>query len=185
MSVVTYVLELLAFAIVLYVLWRYLAPMMRKGMTAQQERIRTQLAESRLAKERLEKAEQDAERALENARAEAAEIREQARVDAERIVAELSTRAQAEADRIIAAAGQQLAAERESLVRQLRADVGRLAVDLAARVAAESLLEESLRNATIGRFCAEIAELGAAGRNGEHGDEHGDARTAVPAGEGR
>lgn len=177
MSVVTYVLELLAFAIVLYVLWRYAVPRLRKGMTAQQEQIRAQLAESRLAKERLERAEQDARRALDNARAEAAEIREQAHAEAERIVDELSAKAQAESDRIIASAGQQLEAERETLVRQLRADVGRLAVDLAARVSAESLLEDSLRKATIDRILDEISELGTAGETGQ--------RAVVPAGERR
>jgi len=72
-------------------------------------------------------------------------------------------KAREESDRIIAAGREQLAAQRESIVRDLRSEVGTLAVDLAGRIVGESLADEARSRGTVERF---IAELDAAGTSG-------------------
>ena len=99
---------------------------------------------------------------LAEARTEAARIRDEARADAEGIRQDLLAKAREESDRIIAAGRDQLAAQRESIVRDLRAEVGSLAVDLASRIVGESLADEARRRGTVERFIAELDSAGAA-----------------------
>ncbi len=51
---------------------------------------------------------------------------------------------------------EQLSAERDALVRELRDDIGRLSVDLAARIVGESLADEARQSGTIDRFLAQV-----------------------------
>jgi F-type H+-transporting ATPase subunit b len=70
-------------------------------------------------------------------------------------------KAQEERDRIIAAGNEQLAAERQTIIRELRAEVGTLAVDLASRIVGESLADEARQRGTVERF---LSDLEASGR---------------------
>jgi F-type H+-transporting ATPase subunit b len=99
---------------------------------------------------------------LAEARTEAARIRDEARADAEGIRQDLLGKAREESDRIIAAGRDQLAAQRESIVRDLRSEVGSLAVDLASRIVGESLADEARQRGTVERFIAELDSAGAA-----------------------
>ena len=64
---------------------------------------------------------------------------------------------------IIAAGRDQLAAQRESIVRQLRAEVGTLAVDLAGRIVGESLTDTARQGRMVDRFLADLEAQGTAG----------------------
>jgi F-type H+-transporting ATPase subunit b len=72
----------------------------------------------------------------------------------------MMARAREESDRIIAAGREQLTAERNTIVRELRAEVGEIAVDLASRIVGESLADEARRRGTVERFLAELGESG-------------------------
>lgn len=167
----TFIAELFAFAIILFVLWRWVLPPVRKAMNERQELIRGQLDEGRQASERLKRAEADYKQTLEEARSVAAGIRDQARADASAIREEILERAAQEHDRIVESGREQLAAERDQLTRELRSDVGRLAVELASRILGESLAEETRRRGTVHRFLAELdaGEGGTAGRGKAEG----------------
>src|SRR5919202_374411 len=99
---------------------------------------------------------------LAEARTEAARIRDEARADAEGIRQDVLAKAREESDRIIAAGRDQLAAQRESIVRDLRYEVGSLAVDLATPTVGESLADEARSRGTVERFIAELDQAGAA-----------------------
>ena len=146
----TFIAELIAFLIVLFVLWRYVVPPVSKAMSDRQAMIKAQLDEGREASERLKQAEADYRSAMEEARTTAATIRDQARADAAAIREEM------------------LEHERDALVRQLRAELGELAVELASRILGESLAEEARQRGTVDRFLAEVqaAESGTAGAGG-------------------
>ena len=104
---------------------------------------------------------------LAEARTEAARIRDEARADAEGIRQDVLGKAREESDRIIAAGREQLAAQRESIVRDLRSEVGTLAVDLASKIVGESLADEARNRGTVDRFIAELgAALAAGGADG-------------------
>jgi F-type H+-transporting ATPase subunit b len=93
---------------------------------------------------------------LAEARTEAARIRDEARADAEGIRQDVLARAREESERIIAAGSDQLAAERATIVRELRAEIGELAVDLASRIVGDSLADEARRAGTVERFLTDL-----------------------------
>ena len=73
----TFIAELVAFLIVLGVLWRYVVPPVTKAMNERQQMIKAQLDEGKQASERLKQAEADYRKAVEEARTTAATIRDQ------------------------------------------------------------------------------------------------------------
>jgi F-type H+-transporting ATPase subunit b len=103
---------------------------------------------------------------LAEARGAAAAIRDTARADAEGIRQDVLARAREESDRIIAAGKDQLAAERQTIIRELRAEVGTIAIDLASRIVGESLTDEARRRGTVERFLADLEGAPAAGGRG-------------------
>jgi F-type H+-transporting ATPase subunit b len=86
----------------------------------------------------------------------AAQVREEARADAAAIREEMLAKAREEADRIVAAGREHLVAERQTIVRELRSDIGSLAVDLASRIVGESLADEARQRGTVERFLTEM-----------------------------
>jgi F-type H+-transporting ATPase subunit b len=162
----TFIAELIAFLIILGVLWRYVLPPVSKAMSDRQNLIRDQLEEGRQASERLKQAEADYRKALDEAKAAAAAIRDQARADAAGIREEILERAQQEKDRIVESGREQLTADRQALVRQLRAELGDLAVELASRILGEALAEEARQRGTVDRFLAQLQEEEGAGTAG-------------------
>lgn len=154
----TFIAELVAFIIVLAVLYRFVVPPIQRLMQERQEVIRTQLEESRRAREQLSAANDEYAKALDEARAEGAQIREDARLQGQRIIDEMKQRAQVEYDRIVERGETQLAAERDTIVRELREDIGRLSVDLAGRIVGERLTSADVQRSTIERFLDEIED---------------------------
>lgn len=87
---------------------------------------------------------------------DAARIREEAREEGARILADLREQAQREAARILEAAQGQIQAERQQAVVSLRAETGRMAVDLASRIVGEALEDEVRQRRTVDRFLEEL-----------------------------
>ncbi len=159
------VIGLIAFGILCFVLMKYVFPRMEETFRARVDAIEGGI-------KRAEEAQAEANRLLEQykqqlaeARTEAASIRDEARADATGIREDILAKAREESDRIIAAGREALQTERQTIVRQLRAEIGSLAVDLAGRIVGESLEEEARRRGTVERFLNEIGD-GAAGTAG-------------------
>lgn len=162
----TFIAEVIAFGIILFVVYRYVVPPVQKAMRERQELVRAQIEESRQAREQLERAESEYQRALGEARSEAAKIRDGARADADRLREQLRTQAEEEAARIRQRSEEQLATQRQQVVNELRAEIGRLAVTLAGRVVGESLEDDARRQRTVDRFLAELEEMAGTGSTG-------------------
>ena len=161
----TFFAELIAFAIILGIIWRYVLPPVQKAMRERQEIIQTQMDEAEATKVKLAEAQSEYRNAMTKAAAEAAQIREASRADAAAIREEMLAKAREEADRIIAAGREHLVAERQTIIRELRADIGTLAVDLASRIVGESLADEARQRGTVERFLAELDAAPTAGRS--------------------
>ena len=150
------VVGLIAFAVLCFVLMRYVFPRMEETFRARVDAIEGGI---KRAEERQAEAnallEQYREQ-LAEARTEASRIRDEARADAVGIREELLARAREEHDRIIAAGRESLAAERQTIVRELRSQIGELSVELASRIVGESLADEARRRGTVERFLAEL-----------------------------
>src|SRR5205085_9661105 len=127
----TFFVELFAFAIMLYILGKYVIPPINKAMTDRQDAIRKQFAELDEAKEKASSAEDEFRAQIADARQEAARIREEAREQGAAIVSEMREQAQAEAARIVEHAHAQIEADRQAAVTTLRSEVGSMATELA------------------------------------------------------
>lgn len=154
------VVGLIAFGLLVFVLGKYVWPRMEQTFQARVDAIEGGI-------KRAEERQAEANRLLEQykqqlaeARTEAARIRDEARADAVGIREEMVARAREESDRIITAGREALTAERSAIVRELRAEIGELAVDLAGRIVGESLADEARQRGTVERFLAELGEGG-------------------------
>ncbi len=154
------VIGTIAFALLCFVLMKFVWPRMEETFKARVEAIEGGI---KRAEERQAEAEalfQQYQRQLAEARTEAAKIRDQARADANGIREDILAQAREESERVIAAGREQLDAQRASIVRELRAEVGTLAVDLASRIVGESLADEARRRGTVDRFLADLETAG-------------------------
>jgi len=152
----TFVVELAAFIIVLMVLWRYVIPPVQQAVNARQEMARKLVSDSEEAKQLLEKAQTAYKTAMADARHGAAQLRAQAEQQRREIVEAASTEAEAGAAEIISRGQAQVEAERRQAVRQLKTDVGNLAVDLAEKILGEALADSQRQERLIERFLSHI-----------------------------
>jgi F-type H+-transporting ATPase subunit b len=166
----TFIAELIAFAIIVFVLAKWIIPPINKAMTARQDAIRQQFAELDQAKGKAHEAEEEFRSQIADARHEAARIREEAREQGAQIVAEMREQAQAEAARIVEHGHQQVQAERQQALASLRAEVGTLATTLAGRIVGESLDDDERSARVVDRFLADLdtLETAKAARDGAH-----------------
>lgn len=151
-------------AIFAFFIIKYLLPKMNAILDERAAKIEGGLQLAEKAQAEAADAKAETERELAAARKEAAGIREEANSDASQIVAEAKTKAQAEAGRIAENAQRQIEAARQSAVVSLRADVGALAAELAARIVGESLADDARQSRVIDRFLDELDETMAAGQ---------------------
>jgi F-type H+-transporting ATPase subunit b len=157
------VLGAIAFAIIAFVLMKFVFPKMEETFAARVDAIEGGIQRAETAQAEANQLLEQYRTQLAEARTEAARIRDEARADAEGIRQDVLAKAREESDRIISAGREQLAAQRESIVRDLRSEVGTLAVDLASKIVGESLADEARSRGTVERF---IADLDAAGSSG-------------------
>lgn len=148
----TFIAELVAFLLILFVLWRYIVPPIQKVMQDRQRLIAKQVEDSEKAQQRLDEAEQAYQRALTEARTEAAQIRENARAEAQRVVEDLRAKAMEEQGRIIARGDEHLERQRASIVRELRAEIGTLAVELSEKIVGQQLSSDAEVRSTVDSF---------------------------------
>jgi F-type H+-transporting ATPase subunit b len=158
------VLGSIAFAILCFVLMKYVFPVMEKTFAARVDAIEGGLKRAEVAQAEANELLEQYRAQLAEARTEAARIRDEARADAEDIRQDILGKAREESDRIIASGRDQLAAQRESIVRDLRAEVGTLAVDLASKIVGEALADEARSRGTVERFLDELGSGAAGGR---------------------
>jgi F-type H+-transporting ATPase subunit b len=155
----TIIAELVAFLIILFVLWKYVVPPLSKSLQARQDMVQKQVEDSEEASRKLKGAEERYNQALAEARTEAAKIRDGARADGERIREELREQATAEVERIRQRGEEQLAAQRDQVVRQLRSELGGLSVQLAEQLLGHELSDDASKRSTVDRFLAQLDEM--------------------------
>jgi F-type H+-transporting ATPase subunit b len=157
------IVGIVAFGLLCFVLMKFVFPQMEKTFAARVDAIEGGIQRAEAAQAEANQLLEQYRAQLAEARTEAARIRDEARADAEGIRQDVLAKAREESDRIIAAGREQLAAQRESIVRDLRSEVGELAVDLAGRIVGESLADEARNRGTVERFIAELDSVGSAG----------------------
>ena len=155
----TFFVELGAFALLFFLLTKYVIPPVNAAMERRQEAIRSEFAELDEAKAEAKGAEEEYKAQLADARKEAARIREEAREQGAQIVAEARDAAVVEANRVKDTAQAQIAAERQAALTSLRTEVGSLATTLAGRIVGESLEDDERSTRVVDRFLADLEAM--------------------------
>jgi len=146
----------IAFTLLFLTLRKFVVPMFEKAYTDRTNAIQGGI-------ERAEKAQLEAQRALNQyndqlskAREEAQTLREEARVQGAAIIEDLRTKAQEEAARITATAHASIEAERQQAIASLRNEVGTLAVELASKIVGEALDDQARQSRVVDRFLEDL-----------------------------
>jgi F-type H+-transporting ATPase subunit b len=155
----TFLAEVIAFGIIVFVLAKWVIPPVNQAMTARQDAIRKEFADLEEAKSEATQAKDEFTSQIADARHEAARIREEAREQGAAIIAELREQAQTEANRIVEHAHAQIQAERQQALTSLRVEVGTLATTLAGRIVGESLEDDARSGRVVERFLADLEAL--------------------------
>lgn len=149
-------LVLIIFLLLFLIVRKYVVPQFEKTFELRRDAIEGGIA-------RAEEAQAEAARLLEQynaqlaeARTEAAQIREGARAEAQRIIEDLRAQALEESVRIVARGEEQLAAQRGQVVRELRSEIGSLALELSEKIVGQRLSDDEAIRGTVDAFLADI-----------------------------
>jgi F-type H+-transporting ATPase subunit b len=159
----TFVVELVAFLLVLAVLAKYVLPPLNKIMEERQATIRQALTDAEEAKRRATEAELEYKRVIDEARSQARAVVEEANRLAEQLRGERREKADHEYEQRVS----QAAADIEAQARRASEDLRRQAADLAIAVTEKILgegIDAQVHRALIDRTIAEVeSQPGAAG----------------------
>jgi F-type H+-transporting ATPase subunit delta len=151
--------NLIGFAVIAFIIIKWVVPPVKVLMQKQQDAIRTALAESAEAAKKLTDADAMHAKALEDAKAESKKVTDEAKHDSERIAAQLAEQGGVDAERIKAQGAQQVQLMRQQLIRQLRSGLGAEAVEKANELVRGHVADTANQAATVDRFLAELDEM--------------------------
>jgi len=129
----------LAFAIVFYFLWKWVIPRVNQLLEERRQQIQGEIERAEATRGEADHLLTDYREQLAGARDEANRIIEEGRRTADQLRRDLQTKAEEEASATVARAQDEIRAERDRVFEDLRAQIGDIAVELAARVVNQSL----------------------------------------------
>lgn len=157
------ILGLIIFGILYFLVRKFVVPSFEKTFELRRDAIEGGIARAEAAQAEAAQLLEQYQAQLAEARAEAAQIRENARAEAQRIIEDLRTQAQQESARIVSRGQEQLAAQRSQVVRELRGEIGTLAVELSEKIVGQKLSDDASISRTVDSFLADIERQAANG----------------------
>lgn len=149
----------ICFLIIFVFFWKWALPRINKILDARRDQIVGEM-------ERAEKARVDADKLLEDYRAQLAGARddankliEEARKTADQLRADLSAKAERDAQALVVRAQEEIRAERDRVFQELKASVGQMSVELAGRVVGDSL-DAKRHEKLVDQYIDQVAGLG-------------------------
>ncbi|MCC3290572.1 MULTISPECIES: F0F1 ATP synthase subunit B [unclassified Arthrobacter] len=147
---------LLGFAVLMYIVVKFVVPMFEKTYAERTEAIEGGLKKAEAAQAEASAALDEYKQQLIDARTEANRIREEARAEGAQILADLKAKAGAESARIMEQSHVAIEAERQAAVVSLRSEVGTLATELAGKIVGESLADDARAARVVDRFLDDL-----------------------------
>jgi len=132
----------IAFLILLFLMYRTVFPSINQAFKDRRANIEGKLEQAERERNEATELLEQYRRRLRDAEDETQRILNEARSNAERVRRELLAKAETDAGRELDRARQAIRAERDQAIRQLRNEVGTLAIELATRVVGDSLDRE-------------------------------------------
>ena len=147
---------LLSFGIVVFVLTRYGFPVILKMVNERKSYIDQSLREAKQAHEELEKVKENSEALLEQTHKKQSEILADAGKTRTQMIEKAKNEAKIEADKIVADARKRIQAEKDAALREVRAEVASLSVDIAEKILRENLDTPEKQMSMIDRLMEEM-----------------------------
>ena len=165
----------IAFLILLFLMYRTVWPSVDKAFKDRRDNIEGKLEQAERDRNEAQELLEQYRRRLREAEDETQRILDEARSNAERVRRDLLSKAEADAGRELERARQAIRAERDQAIRQLRNEVGTLAVELATRVVGDSL-DRNRQLRLVDDYIDELGNQAQAGaltsrREGDQGSE--------------
>lgn len=152
----TFIGQLVGFAVIVFLVVRYVVPPVRKLMATRQEVVRQQLSDAATAADRLSEASNAHSKAVEDAESESKQVVEEAQADAKRITEQFRVQAEVDAERITGQGTRQVELLRTQLARQLRLELGHESVRGAGELVRNYVADAAQQSATVDRFLDEL-----------------------------
>jgi F-type H+-transporting ATPase subunit b len=130
----TFIVELVAFLVVLAVIGKYVLPFLNNALTDRAERIRTELEAANEARADAAAADEARRAELEAARQQAREIVAHANRTADQVAGEGQARGQAEYERLVASAEAEVQLARSRAVEDAAARLGDLVLEVVEKI---------------------------------------------------
>lgn len=150
--------QLIAFSLLVFGLYKLLYKPVLRMLDERAERIRKGMEDAAKAREMAERAQEEFEKRIAEARKEGQEIVAQATQMSEKLRQEILEQARAEAERMIAKERERLTQEREQALSELRAQVADLSIMVAQKIVGVSL-DEATQRKLIADFLREAGDL--------------------------
>lgn len=145
------------FLVVLFVLWKYGFPVIVNMTNERKAFIDESLRKAHEASERLANIQKEGEVILQEAREKQALILKEAAETRDAIVDKAESKAREEGARLLNDAKAQIEAEKQNAIRDIRAQVAELSVQIAEKVLREKLSDRKEQNALIDRLLDDIS----------------------------
>ena len=139
----SFIIELIVFAVLLYLIGRKAIPWLNAAMTKQQEQIRVSLEAADQARADAMAADDERHAVLEETRQTAQEIVAQANRTAEAVRVDAQARSQAEYERIVGSAEAEVSLARQRAVEEAASRLGQFVMDVVERVIEREVNAES------------------------------------------
>ena len=130
----TFVVELVAVVVILFLVTKYILPPLNKAMEARQEKIRSSLEAADQARAEAAAAGDEKAQVLTRARDQARDIVTGAQATSDQVKAEAGGRAQAEYDRIVATANAEVVTARQRAIDEASARIGEIVFELVTKI---------------------------------------------------
>ena len=130
----TLIVEIVAFLLVLALVWKVAIPPLNKMLSERQELIRSSLEAADRARSEADETQLEKHGILEEARVKARELVAQANRVADEVRSESQDRGQQEYERLVASADAEIATARQRAIDEVSTQVGVLVLDIARQV---------------------------------------------------
>lgn len=146
----------LVFIIVFFILWKWGFPAIVKMVNDRKAYIDESLRKAHEAHERLANIQKEGESILQEAREKQAQILREATASRDAIVEKAQEKAREEGSRLVAEARAQIESEKQNAIRDIRAQVAQLSVQIAEKVLRENLSADSKQMELIDKLLDEV-----------------------------
>lgn len=146
----------LVFIIVFFILWKWGFPAIVKMVNDRKAYIDESLRKAHEAHERLANIQKEGELILQEAREKQAQILREATASRDAIVEKAQEKAREEGSRLVAEARAQIESEKQNAIRDIRAQVAQLSVQIAEKVLRENLSADSKQMELIDKLLDEV-----------------------------